>query len=468
MSENGLRRLPRVAVGGVLVLALGSGMAMADERRLPDAPDKAEPAAPQNVTDLTAGLTPEDLVESLIGEGVTYDNVSFAGDRRGAGTATGFGATFGVDGGVLLSSGSVAGEDSNVIGPNQSDNMYTEFLRPGDADLDALVAPNPTLDATTLEFDFVADADQISFQYVFGSEEYNEYVGSEYDDVFAFFVNGQNCATVGTPPQRVSVNTVNAGLTGTEIGTNAQFFVNNPVLAPTHDTELDGFTRVLTCGAEVEPGATSHVKLSIADTSDRVLDSTVLIAAGTFSINHVPTADDQQLETPLETPVDITLTGSDSDGDPLTYALQSDPAHGELTGTAPDLTYTPEDGFTGPDEFTFAVSDGAAVSEPATVTIDVTAPPTDEPTSEPTGEPTDEPTGEPTGEPTDEPTGEPTGEPTSAPTDEPSPEPSGSPAPDSTPGDDDLPDTGSGLPLSFLGLALLAVAAGFALRARTP
>lgn len=436
-----------MAVGGVLVLALGSGFATAQEREAPAPPAKPEPAAPQTVSDLTTGLNPEDLVESLIGEGVTYDNVAFTGDRRGAGMAGGFGATFGVDAGVLLSSGAVAGESSNVDGPNTTLDMTTEFSRPGDTDLDALVAPNVTLDATTLEFDFVADTDHISFQYVFGSEEYNEYVGSKFDDVFAFFVNGQNCATVGTPPQRVSINTINAGLSGTEVGVNAGLYVNNVTNA--HDTELDGFTRVLTCDAEVEPGATSHVKLSIADTSDPVLDSTVLIAADTFSINHVPTADDQHASTPAETPVDLTLTGSDTDGDPLTYALQSDPAHGQVTGTAPDVTYTPADGFTGNDQFTFTVSDGVAVSEPATVTIDVTAPP--EPTDEPTQPPTDEPTQEPTEDPTGEPTDEPTPEPSESATPEPSPE-------------EHLPNTGVDQSGWLLGLATLLVGASLALR----
>ncbi|TDE00701.1 choice-of-anchor L domain-containing protein [Jiangella asiatica] len=421
------------------------------------APDRD---ASQQVTDLNGGLTPHDLVEALIGEGVTYENVTYTGDPRGAGLGAGFEAALGVDGGVLLSSGSLAGELSNVIGPNVNHAQTTQFDAPGDADLDGLVAPYATLDATTLEFDFVSDADQISFQYIFGSEEYNEYVGSAFDDVFAFYVDGENCAVVGADAQRVSVNTVNAGQ-------NAELYVDNELPEAAHDTELDGFTSVLTCAAAVEPGESHHLKLVIADTSDPYLDSTVLIAAGTFQANHPPVADDQAVETEMDTPVDITLTGSDPDGDPITFGDVSDPANGELSGTEPDLVYTPDDGFTGEDEFTFTVSDGAAVSAPATVTVTVEggSEPTDEPTDEPspTDEPTDEPTNEPsptdepTDEPSDEPTGEPTGEPTPQPTEQPTDEP-----------DDQLPDTGTDARLILVAGAVLAgVALALLRRART-
>ena len=69
----------------------------------------------------------------------------------------------------------------------------------------------------------------------------------------------------------------------------------------------------------------------------------------------------------------VLLAGSDVDGDTLSFALASQPAHGTLSGTAPDLTYTPAQDYQGPDSFTFTVSDGQATSAPATVSIRVTA-----------------------------------------------------------------------------------------------
>ena len=87
--------------------------------------------------------------------------------------------------------------------------------------------------------------------------------------------------------------------------------------------------------------------------------------------NEPPTADDQSVTTQEDTPVDITLTGSDPDGDPLTFMVLDGPDHGELTGTAPDLTYTPDPDFEGSDSFTFKVNDGTTDSAPATVSITV-------------------------------------------------------------------------------------------------
>jgi len=59
------------------------------------------------------------------------------------------------------------------------------------------------------------------------------------------------------------------------------------------------------------------------------------------NLNDAPVADDQQVTTPEDTPAAITLTGSDLDGDPLTYSLAGQPAHGSLAGVAPNLTYLP-------------------------------------------------------------------------------------------------------------------------------
>ena len=72
-----------------------------------------------------------------------------------------------------------------------------------------------------------------------------------------------------------------------------------------------------------------------------------------------------------DTPLSLTLSGSDPDGDPLTFAVASGPANGTLSGTGPDRIYTPAADFFGSDAFTFTVSDGRAASVPATVSITV-------------------------------------------------------------------------------------------------
>ena len=92
----------------------------------------------------------------------------------------------------------------------------------------------------------------------------------------------------------------------------------------------------------------------------------------TDKTNNPPTADAQSVSTPQNTAVPITLKGADPEGQPITYTATT-PAHGTLTGTAPNLTYTPNNGYTGPDSFTFTTNDGTLSSSPATVSITVTA-----------------------------------------------------------------------------------------------
>ncbi len=166
-----------------------------------------------------------------------------------------------------MSSGNVA----SVVGPNTFDDMTTVNGTLGDSDLTALSGAS-TFDAAILEFDFVPNADKVFFQYVFGSEEYNEFVNTQFNDVFAFFVNGVNCATVPslTGPEPVAINTINNGNPfGTPPNSHPELYINNDVASGSpFNTELDGLTHVLTCDASVVTGETNHIKLAIADTSD--------------------------------------------------------------------------------------------------------------------------------------------------------------------------------------------------------
>jgi VCBS repeat-containing protein len=88
--------------------------------------------------------------------------------------------------------------------------------------------------------------------------------------------------------------------------------------------------------------------------------------------NKPPIADSVSITTSEDTPVSITITGSDRDEDPLTYSIITEPGHGRLTGTVPNLSYHPERDFNGQDSFTFKVNDGKVGSTAATVTITVT------------------------------------------------------------------------------------------------
>ncbi|MFN3874868.1 MAG: choice-of-anchor L domain-containing protein, partial [Flavobacteriales bacterium] len=136
-------------------------------------------------------LTPQQLVQDvLLGAGVTVSNISFngvlnpVGVQPGSASFTATNSNLGLSAGVLLTSGVTQG----VAGP-------ASFFARGttstgrDPDLVTLANPN-THDRAVLEFDCVPQGDSVKFRYVFGSEEYPEYVCTNFNDAFGFFLSG--------------------------------------------------------------------------------------------------------------------------------------------------------------------------------------------------------------------------------------------------------------------------------------
>lgn len=231
-------------------------------------------AANASIT-ITTNNDAQFLGNSLLGAGISASNFSATGNAAQFGTFTG-GNTLGngfFDNGIILSSGNVA----TATGPNTAGNTSMNFGGAGNADLDNLVSSN-TNDAATLTFDFETTGGDIFFNYFFASEEYNEFVGSEFNDVFGFFVNGQNIATLpGGDP--VAINTVNNG-------SNSGLFNDNS--GGVFDIEFDGFTNVLTASALGLGAGTHTISISVADTSDFILDSAVFLQVGSFSDTVTP------------------------------------------------------------------------------------------------------------------------------------------------------------------------------------
>lgn len=291
------RQLPRIS-GRTVMAALVAAAMIAGF-----APTPALAAPGLVVSDLNHSVTPTDLANTLVGSGVTISNVTFTGNNRAAGKFSGGATILGFDTGIVLGSGkvqTVAGDAAcshGVEGPNNcheatgivpvgssgTDNT-TSFGTAGDPALDTL-AGFTTFDAAILEFDFVPVGGTVQFQYVFSSDEYSDYSNTQFNDVFGFFVNGTNCATVGLMNQPVSINTINNGndAGGDPTPHNAVLFRDNVRPAgPTINTEMDGLTVVLTCKATVKAGMTNHMKLAIADGSDRILDSAVFLQGGSL------------------------------------------------------------------------------------------------------------------------------------------------------------------------------------------
>jgi hypothetical protein len=171
-------------------------------------------------------------------------------------------------------------------GPNSTGSIGYDIQAPGDYMLDNLVPQTGmTRDAVVLDFDFIPLADTIyASQFVFGSEEYPEYVNSSFNDVFAFWISGpgiinsENLAMVPGTTDPISVNTINAQ------ATPAYFWANDTGIT-SQMLQYDGFTVPIPLYKAVTPLDTYHFRIAIADVSDGIYDSGVFIKKGSFCGN---------------------------------------------------------------------------------------------------------------------------------------------------------------------------------------
>ncbi len=237
---------------------------------------------------VTTGQTPQWYVNNvLLGGGVTVSNVTYVGPANSIGHFQTGGTTtnLGLTEGIIMSTGVVNG--TPAIGSPVTNFASTNNYSAGDALLNTLIPGYTTYDASILEFDFFPLSDTIRFRYVFGSEEYPEWVGSSFNDVFGFFVTGPNplggtytntnIALIPSTAVPVAINNVNSG-------SYAIYYVDNQALNG-QTIVFDGFTTVLEAWLVVTPCANYHIKIAIADAGDGVYDSAVFLEANSFGTN---------------------------------------------------------------------------------------------------------------------------------------------------------------------------------------
>lgn len=256
-------------------------------------------------------LTVEQYIQNvLLGGGVTIQNVEFNGgpaniQNEQVGELTDPGSNMGFTNGLIMGSGDVTmAEQANTGGGSSLGGPGTMG---SDTDLQS-ITPNQIWDECVIEFDFVPSGDTISFNYVFASEEYEEYVCGSVNDAFGFFLSGTNpsggmynatnIALIPDPTNPgqytstpVSINTVNPGVAGSA-GTPGNCDAIDPNWAsynvfytqnPGNNYEYDGRTVILTAAAAVNCGETYHIKLAIGDGGDNVFDSGVVLEANSFN-----------------------------------------------------------------------------------------------------------------------------------------------------------------------------------------
>jgi len=244
-----------------------------------------------SVYDQTAAV--EDL---FLSNGIFVNNIAFMGDSAQMGWLTdGDSIALGINDGIVLSTG-IAATVSN--GNNLPGGAWSNTL--SNPDLSTLTG-FPTYDLAQLDFDFIATGDSMTFQFVFGSAEYPEWVGSAFNDIFGFFVNGPgisgpytngavNLALVPGTNEVVSINTINPTSNSNLYNDNSTLIIPN--------FYCDGYTVPMFASiGNLVVGETYHITLAITDASDAALDSWVFLGGNSFqqfcTVNFLEEANDR-------------------------------------------------------------------------------------------------------------------------------------------------------------------------------
>jgi hypothetical protein len=200
--------------------------------------------------------------------GLTVTSASLSGQNDGmgassSGTYTNSSNTYGIGQGIVLSTGNVS---NYADGPNTSVDNFTDYGAAATLAQEALLDPITGgtfdhYDVTQLDLTFNSSTGKVFFLGVFGTEEYPEFIGSQFIDAFGLYLNGVNIAKVGGIP----IN------------------VNHPAMAALAGTELDGILApgnnpVLLFSGPANPTGNT-LSFIIADSGDEVLDATVYISS---------------------------------------------------------------------------------------------------------------------------------------------------------------------------------------------
>src|SRR5690554_5456683 len=185
--------------------------------------------------------------------------------------------------GIMLSTGaaSSAGNTTNANLLNEGEPSWET-----DPDLESALGITNTLNATSIEFDFISVSNQVQFNYILASEEYYANYPCDYSDGFAFLIKEtgsvapyQNVALVPGTTIPVNTSTVHEEIVGFCPAENEQYFDGHNL----GDTNFNGRTTVLSAIASIQPNVQYHIKLVIADQSDENFDSAVFIEGNSFN-----------------------------------------------------------------------------------------------------------------------------------------------------------------------------------------
>ena len=266
---------------------------------------------------------PEALIrEVFLGNGVEVIDVDYAGERVALGYFENGGSAVGIERGVVLTTGRSAtqGSDAGVAAANEDFAQFDNGSSVRDPNLEQIVPylkPGGDVnihDVARYRITFRPKGDRVSFRYVFASDEYPQFVCSEANDLFGFFISGpgiaggfqngaENIALIPGTVLPVSINSVNGGTAGNQGDpafcgppngslANGAFYRDNAV--PGQQPVYNGLTTVLTAEASVQPCEVYTIEITIGDVEDEFFDSGVFLEAESFATSVL----DVTIETP--------------------------------------------------------------------------------------------------------------------------------------------------------------------------
>ena len=255
--------------------------------------------------EVETGLTLEEYVNDiLLGNGIQAFNITYQGGDNQLGYLTGGDDVFSISSGLILSCDVAENLEcpdefvacDGCLGNGFSDPDLLDIANSVPDLIGGSFSVGSVNDGCVLEFDFIAAGDTVSFDYVFGSDEYETWINTQYNDVFAFFLSGPGITGPYDSPAGFPDGSVNiAGVPNTDpnlpitissvnSGTNPEYYVDNQGGT---DVCINGYTVPFTASYPVECGETYHIKLAIADGSDTALESIVVLEEGSFESNAV-------------------------------------------------------------------------------------------------------------------------------------------------------------------------------------
>lgn len=256
-------------------------------------------------------FTREDLLEDfIIGEGIYTNNVQYSGSTYQFGHYDGTAENFEGITGMVLSTGRVYDDFGNgIVGPNDYESNGTDlqgFSMFNTAQMVASAAGvyASVFDPCILEFDMISVGDTLYSSFIFGSEEYPEFVESEFNDFFAIILENKstgqktNLAALPQTNTVVSVNTINNGVDNSGPCDNCEYYINNgngsqsPYNSSNAYLQMDGFTRRITAKTEISSGQEYHVIIALMDVSDHIYDSNLFFEYSSFSTNEAVLSSD--------------------------------------------------------------------------------------------------------------------------------------------------------------------------------